>query len=185
MNGLNPTQNPYAKALFDLGKEEGCLPLFQEQLEKIGLFLKKNPHIINQFSNPFLNSSHHLKALRPLIRASPPYLINFIKLLARNKRLSLLPTLIKTFDHLCKKAAGILTAQIQTASPLSSLEQTTLRRELAAFSKRSPTQISLCVTVDSALIAGLQIYMPPYFIDASLRTYLHKIDLIANDQLSP
>lgn len=185
MSFLTHHPNPYTKALFKLGKEEKCLQVFKDQLDRIGLFLKNNPPILNQFSNPFLTNAHHLNSLKPVFHDSSPYVVNFIKLLAKKKRLSLLPTLIKRFDYLCQKEAGILTAHVQSATSLSLAEQKVLREKLASLSHRSASQIMLSLTIDPTLLAGLQIYMPPYFVDASLRRYLHKIDLIANDELSP
>lgn len=184
MNVSSSRNNPYVQALFALGKEEGCLLHCKEALEKIRIFLQKNPHIVNQFSNPFLNKKHHLKGLKPILAGLPLYVANFINLLAQNKRLPLLPDLIKGFDALYIKEAGILTAHIQTATPFSTSEKGDLQKKLAALSKRNPSQILLEITENPSLSAGFRIYMPPYFVDASLESYLHKLECIANESFS-
>jgi F-type H+-transporting ATPase subunit delta len=99
---------------------------------------------------------------------------NFIKLLAENRRLGLLPVIAQVFAQLRADAERTIEATVVSASPLGDEERAALAR---ALKKRLNREVTLQCETDSRLIGGAVIRAGDLVIDGSVRSKLERLGL--------
>ena len=91
---------------------------------------------------------------------------NLIKLLAHNRRLSVLPEIRDLFEQLKLENDGMLEARISSAFPLDESQRSGVVDLLSSRFKR---KINATVTVDPELIGGIKVEVGDKVWDASVR----------------
>jgi len=94
---------------------------------------------------------------------------NFLGVLAANRRLGLLPAVIRDFAALNAARKGEVTATVTAAHKLSAAQQKALAAKLKAGIGRD---VALHVNVDPAILGGLMVRVGSRLIDSSLKTRL-------------
>lgn len=97
---------------------------------------------------------------------------NFLRVLAENKRLLLLPQIQRLFESLKARQEKLLDVDVRTAFPLDKETKKILTEKLSAS---FDSQINIKITVDSALIGGIIICAGDTVIDGSVRSRLTKL----------
>ena len=157
---------PYAQAIYSLAKETDALDAWSEALA----FLKSvandatfqatvsAPDIqLTDVEDLFLSicSDQVTEEVR-----------NFIRLLVRNGRLSVLDDVAKQYESLKADDEGVVSAVIQSAFDLG---ETQVRAITEILSKKLEKKISPSVTTDPNLIGGIKVYVGDKVWDASVR----------------
>jgi F-type H+-transporting ATPase subunit delta len=157
---------PYAQAIYSLAKETDALDAWSEALA----FLKSvandatfqatvsAPDIqLTDVEDLFLSicSDQVTEEVR-----------NFIRLLVRNGRLSVLDDVAKQYESLKADDEGVVSAVIQSAFDL---DETQVRAIAEILSKKLEKKISPSVTTDPNLIGGIKVYVGDKVWDASVR----------------
>jgi len=91
---------------------------------------------------------------------------NFIRLLVRNGRLSVLDDVAKQYESLKADDEGVVSAVIQSAFDL---DETQVGAITEILSKKLEKKISPSVTTDPNLIGGIKVYVGDKVWDASVR----------------
>lgn len=91
---------------------------------------------------------------------------NFVRLLAENRRLSVLPEIVKQFEVMKAAREGVLEARVATAFELSAAQLDGLKAKLESKFGR---KINIAQAVDTALIGGVVIQVGDEVLDASVR----------------
>lgn len=99
---------------------------------------------------------------------------NFIRLLAENRRLGLLPEIAQGFEQLRADAERTLEATVVSASPLGDKERAALAQ---ALKKRLDREVTLQCETDPRLIGGAVIRAGDLVIDGSVRGKLERLSL--------
>jgi F-type H+-transporting ATPase subunit delta len=99
---------------------------------------------------------------------------NFIRLLAENRRLGLLPVIALVFAQLRADAERTIEATVISASPLGNEERAALAQ---ALKKRLNREVTLQCETDSRLIGGAVIRAGDLVIDGSVRSKLERLGL--------
>lgn len=94
---------------------------------------------------------------------------NFLGLLARNRRLASLPTIIRAYRAMAADARGETTAEVTSARELSAEQVERLRDTLKSKLRR---EVALDLRVDPAILGGLVVKVGSRLIDSSIRTKL-------------
>jgi F-type H+-transporting ATPase subunit delta len=97
---------------------------------------------------------------------------NFLRLIARNRRLFALPGIIRTFRDLAAENRGQVTAEVTSAHPLSKEQIETLKAVLKA---KVGKDVTLNPRTNPALLGGLVVKVGSRMIDSSLRTRLMNV----------
>jgi F-type H+-transporting ATPase subunit delta len=157
---------PYAQAIYSLAKETDALDAWSEALA----FLKSvandatfqatvsAPDIqLTDVEDLFLSicSDQVTEEVR-----------NFIRLLVRNGRLSVLDDVAKQYESLKADDEGVVSAIIKSAFDL---DETQVRAITEILSKKLEKKISPSVTTDPNLIGGIKVYVGDKVWDASVR----------------
>ena len=98
----------------------------------------------------------------------------FVGLVAANRRLFVLPEIIKAYLGLLARRRGEMTAEIISATPLSESQRSNLEE---ALKESVGGIITLSVKVNEALLGGLVVRLGSRLIDSSLQTKLEHLRL--------
>ncbi len=162
---------PYANALFDLSVEEKAVAQIEASLDGVAAMINSNEGFSNLLASPVISTDEKSGVIEKIIaKAKLPNLVaNFLKTVARNGRLFVLPAMIDAFKDLAAAERDELSADVVSAAPLSKKQLTDLAKVLK--SKMGKT-VTLETSVDPSLIGGLVVKVGSQMIDSSLKTKL-------------
>ena len=102
---------------------------------------------------------------------------NFIRILAENRRLALLPESAALYEIQRRAAEGIVQAEMVTAFPATEAQQAGI---IASLSKRLGRDIELSCSTDAELLGGAIIRAGDLVIDGSVRGKLERLGSALN-----
>jgi F-type H+-transporting ATPase subunit delta len=162
---------PYAEAAFRAARETGTLGVWSDRLQRLA-FIAKDAERVEVSGNPNLSAGHRAQLVISLVNDNDVVLGNFIRVLAENDRLSLLPEIALLFEADKAAEEGVKEAVIQTAFPLSNTDLKALVPQLEAHFK---TKLTPAVVVDAVLIGGVRVTVGDQVLDASVRGKLETL----------
>jgi F-type H+-transporting ATPase subunit delta len=157
---------PYADALFQLARDTGRLSAWSQALAQLAA-IAADSTMAECFRDPELSANRRAELIGTVagdvLGAEEK---NFVRILAENDRLSLLPEIRQLFDVLKDAHEGAKEAAIESAFPLNEAATKTL---VADLEKKFGCRIHAKVTVEPELIGGVRIAVGDQVIDASVR----------------
>ena len=176
MSELTTIARPYAKAVFDFAIEQRSIDksTVKKWEEMLGFLAEV---VENDTMKDFLTSSFSAEKLADTVisicgEQVDQYGQNLIRLMAENKRLTVLPIVFKEFQHYVEEYNAIAEVQVTSAQPLSIAQQ---EKVVAAMEKKLARKIKLNCNVDTSLIAGVIIRTDDFLIDGSSRGQLIRL----------
>ncbi|MGH8301028.1 MAG: F0F1 ATP synthase subunit delta [Steroidobacteraceae bacterium] len=163
---------PYAKAAFEEARDRGRLGPWSQALRTAAAVVNDS-RVADLLGNPRVTPGE-LAALVIEIAGSEldEEGRNFVRTIADNRRLALLPEISALFDELKGEAEGIVDVTVTSAAPLDESE----RGKLAtALERRLGRSVRLQCATDPALIGGAVLRAGDLVIDGSLRGRLERI----------
>ncbi|MFZ4689093.1 MAG: F0F1 ATP synthase subunit delta, partial [Polymorphobacter sp.] len=157
----------YATALFDLAVDGKSLDAVTASLATLKDALGKSADLQSLTSSPMVSR----KAAAAGIAAVATSLgldtltTSFLGVLAGNRRLASLPTIIRDFNALAAARRGEISARVTAAHPLTATQQKALAAKLKAGLGRD---VALDITIDPAILGGLIVRVGSRMIDSSL-----------------
>ena len=133
--------------------------------------LEESTDLQRLIKSPVFSTDEQTRALDAVMdRAGvDPLVANFMKVVARNRRLFAVPAMLKSFDTLLADYRGEVVAEVTSAGILSEAQQDALRQ---ALQEKASGTIKLETHVDPTLIGGLVVRLGSQMIDTSVRTRL-------------
>jgi F-type H+-transporting ATPase subunit delta len=164
----------YASALFDLAKDQGQLKEVEADLAKFAAVLGSSDDLQRMVRSPVFSAGDQGKALAAIFAKGGlgGLTSNFLKLLARNRRLFAVADMIKIFRALAARQRGEVAAEVSSAHPLTDAQLAALKDSLKASVGKD---VMLHAKVDPALLGGLVVKIGSRMIDSSLRTKLNSL----------
>jgi len=99
---------------------------------------------------------------------------NFLRVVAKNRRLFAIPAMIRTYRALDAAHRGEVSAEVTSAHALSAEQETELK---AALQSVTGKDVAVHVTVDPSIMGGLIVKVGSRQIDTSLRSKLSTLKL--------
>ncbi|HMK14064.1 MAG TPA: F0F1 ATP synthase subunit delta [Burkholderiales bacterium] len=157
---------PYAEAVFRLAKEKNTLPQWGKMLALLQM-VATEPQVVAYISNPNFSAQQIESLLLGICGEKLDGMgRNFVQVLARNDRLSLLPEIRELFEALKAEQEGVLEVKINSAFPLSKEQESELVQRLKnRYQRKVVTQLS----VEPELIGGVIIAVGDHVLDATVR----------------
>merc|ERR1740121_811372 len=114
--------------------------------------MKESPQFKLLIDTPGIGSSEKIKTLDAICQKmkADPAIINFVKVLIENKRLSKLTRMINLYESFYRAEMGLVLCQVASAEPLSSKQQTAVK---AAMEKRAEKGSTLLERLQTQLLA--------------------------------
>ena len=161
----------YAQAVFDIVKGDGGLDALAQQADDLRAALEDSADLRDLISAPIYTRDDQARAIAALSQRMgfSQVLANTLQLMARNRRLFVLPQLVRQLQALIAEERGEVTADVTSAVALTDDQQQRLRDTLA---RKSGKTVKLNTRVDEALIGGMIVKLGSQMIDSSIRSKL-------------
>jgi F-type H+-transporting ATPase subunit delta len=176
--GENPTVSGvagrYATALFELALESNAIDSVRADLAKFQALLGESADLTRLVRSPVFTADVQTKALNAVLKSAGigGTAANFLRLVARNRRLFAISDIIRDFNVLAASHKGEVSAKVTVAEPLSAAR---LAEVKAALAEVTGKDVVIDVKVDPSIIGGLVVKLGSRMIDTSLRTKLHAL----------
>ena len=161
----------YATALFELARDNDSLEIVARDVRSLRTMLDESEDLRRLVQSPVFSAADQQRAIGAVAeRAGIGALVgNFVRLVARNRRLFALPGMLRGFQDLLAGHRGELTADVTSAYPLAD-EHTRALKE--ALRDNLGKDVTINARVDPAILGGLIVKVGSRMIDNSLRTRL-------------
>lgn len=165
----------YAGALFELAKERSELDAVERAFDKFHALLRESADLRQLVQSPLFSNVEQQQGLTAVLKAAgiAGLVRDFFFLLAKNRRLFAIESVIRSFKALCAKDRGEVAAEIVSAAPLTRGQLQDLTDTLRQRLGKTP---KFTTTVDAKLLGGLIVKVGSQMIDASLRTKLKNLE---------
>ena len=172
MSELTTAARPYARAAFDLASKQGGLEKWSDMLGFCAA-VAHDSSMQAALDNPSLNKQQSAQLFNEVCGDQLDQQgQNFIKLLAENDRMELLPEIAALYQHYRAQAEGTVDAELISALETSEEQVNKIAESLA---RRLGKKVSLTTRIDSSLIGGAIIKAGDMVIDGSVRGRLEKL----------
>jgi F-type H+-transporting ATPase subunit delta len=166
----------YSHALFELADEERALDTVARDLDSLSAMIAGSADLNRLIRSPVISRDDQFRAMAALVSAADMHALTgkFIGLLARNRRLFVLPGIIRAFRELLARRRGETAAEVTSAHKLSDAH---LKALAAALKKAVGTDVAIVDRVDPSILGGLVVRVGSRMVDSSLRTKLQRLRL--------
>ncbi len=166
----------YAAAFFELAEQNAALDKVENDLKALKAMIAGSADLARMLKSPVIRRAAQGAAVTALAEKAGWQGItrNFLGLLARNRRLFVLPNIIDAFLSRLAAHRGEVTAHVTSAVALTATQQKALA---AALKKTVGKDVLLDVVVDTSLLGGMITKVGSRMIDASLKTKLQQLTL--------
>jgi F-type H+-transporting ATPase subunit delta len=173
-SGNNEIASRYAAALFDLVKEQGAVELVERDVEKLDEMLSSSLDFRLLIRDVMLKREQQAQAVFALAEAAKfsPLTRNFLGLLARNRRLAVLPGIIVALQKQIGELKGETTAEVISARPLDKAQIDALA---ATLKKELGVGVKVKTMEDPSILGGLVVRVGSMLVDSSVRSKLDRL----------
>ncbi len=165
----------YAQALFELGAESGQLVVLAEKIQAFASVYAESRQLRQTLENPVTGREQREAILAEVARrlGVPEVGVRGLLILARRRRLPVVPALARRLGELSDAKNGVVRAQVTTAQKMPEAYYEALERQLGASTSR---KIVLSRLEDPSLIGGAVTRIGDSVIDSSLRGRLEQAE---------
>ena len=164
----------YASALFDLASDEKSTEAIGQQLQAFAGAIDASDDLKRLVRSPVFSSGDQAAAIAAVATALgiKGSALNFLKLVAHNRRLAALPGMINAYASLLSQSKGELAGEVTSAEELSAAQLKDLK---AALKSSLGREVALSTKVDSSILGGLIVKVGSRMMDNSLKTKLQNL----------
>ena len=161
----------YAKALSQIGQEQGKLTEFQQELAAIDGLVLGNPDLQRLVAFPLIAPAKRNQAFNAILKqaGASDTIRKFFEVVALAARLSLLHEIVAAYNDYVDEAQGVVEAQVITAQSLSGTQSQRLAESLGG---RTGKSVRIQWKQDPSLLGGLRVQVGSTVYDASLQGQL-------------
>jgi len=161
----------YAKALLLIGKEDGQIDTYREELGAFAKLFDQENNLQQVLVNPLYDVDGRKKVLTQIIDSLKlsKTVTTFLLFLFDKGRIGFLSNINDFFQKFADELKGVARASLVSATELSS---ETIEKIQSALSKRTGKDIILEVEQDPELIGGIVTRIGDLVLDGSVRTQL-------------
>jgi F-type H+-transporting ATPase subunit delta len=164
----------YATALFELAEADKALDAIAAELQQIQGLIRSSSDLERVIRSPVISRQEQRRAMDAILEkaGSTDLTRRFVGLVAHNRRLFALPSIIAAFAKRLAARRGETTAEVASATLLSKEQMTAIA---GALKKAVGTQVVLSTRTDPSLLGGLVVKVGSRMVDSSLRTKLLRL----------
>jgi len=164
----------YAGALFELAKDQRQLPQIERDVVAFQAMLAGSEDLRRLVRSPVISAEAQAKALGAVLDKAgiSGLTANFLRLIAKNRRLFAAGDMIQSFRALIARERGEVSAEVASAHALTPGQMQLLGDQLKASIGKN---VHIDTRVDPNLLGGLIVKIGSKMIDSSLRTKLSNL----------
>lgn len=169
---MDKIARPYARAAYMVARDTATVELWAEQLKQLCWVVEQKP-IEALIQSPRFSAVQKAEALIGILKEMlQEPVVQFIFVLAENRRLRSLSAIAKLFDAYCAEDKKTVSVEIISAVPIAS---TMLEAFQLGLKKRLGREVLVSCSVDPTLIGGALIRAGDLVMDGSLKNQLQKL----------
>ena len=164
----------YAKALFTIGKEQGLVEPFADELASVAAVMSEQDMLrllLDSPTFPVEKKSAIMTDVAELMKLSDG-MKTFLGLLVEKGRIAQVPQIAENYRKFADDLSGIVRATLTSAHSLDDKTNEAIR---SGLEKKIGKKIVLNVSVDPELIGGVKAEMGGKLFDGSVKTQLKQI----------
>lgn len=167
----------YATALIELAGEKKQLDSVAEDLKGLKSLIGESEDLRTLIRSPLYRREQQTAAIGALLEKAGVNDITrrFVMVVAKNKRLFVLPKIIDAFLAELARRRGEVTAEVTAAHELSDDQRHSLAE---ALRKAVGSKVQVALSVDPSILGGLVVKVGSRMIDNSVRTKLQRLQLV-------
>ena len=172
----------YAKALFEIAKEEGAVESIYGELERFASALKSNKNLMEFFANPVFDQGDKKAVMESVISKVQITGItaNFLKLLVDKRRIDILLDVENCFRGYRDALLNKVRVKVKTAFPLPADLAGKIQERLEEMTKK---KIEMAVEEDASLLGGIVVGVGDTLYDGSIKTQLMSIRELIREEM--
>ena len=168
---------PYARAAFGFAQEHRVLAQWSALLGAAAAVVA-DPRVDAVLGSPHVGSDELVALLAEAAGpAADEHGRNFLRALASNRRLGLLPEITAQYEELRAAAEGVVDVEIVAAMPVAPPQE---QRLVAALEKRLRRQVRVHTRIDASLVGGAIVRAGDLVVDGSLKGRLERLAATMN-----
>jgi F-type H+-transporting ATPase subunit delta len=162
----------YARALFEVAKEQGVLDEVREQLGQFADALNEQRDLAVFFFSPYFSTEEKKDALGRAVDGADPAFMNFLQALVERHRMPVIFRIRTRFEQLWQEERKLLPVQITSAI---TLDEAMVRGIGDQIGEQVGRTVELSSSVDPELIGGVVLRVGNVVLDASIRNRLEQL----------
>ncbi len=165
----------YARAIFDLSKENDNLQVVFIDLEALQQVFKKHSQIEDIFIKKNTSTDIQKDVLTQLSKKVKihPMTNRFLKLLIQENRFNLFDQILTGFEKLYNQENGIYRAHVTVANKMKKKQEDMLKKHLK--DSLNAREIELETTIDPDILGGIRVMLGSVLIDGTIKNKLEAI----------
>lgn len=166
--------NRYARAAFDLAKQNSQQDKIFAELRALALVFEKDAAIEEFLRSPLVRAEERESTLKKVLadKGLSDLTLAFILLLANKNRLYLFAEVLEAMKTQADEAHGVTRGQVRSAEVLSPEDRKRIEEIVSKFTKK---QVILNYKEDPAVIGGLIAEVGSYTFDDTLTSHLRRL----------
>ncbi len=164
----------YARALVDIGREEGQVRRVLSEVERFASLFDGTPALRAVLEASHVNRRDKQAVLESAVSQAGflPATKNFLRLLVDKRRMDILPQILSELRRMVEELEGIERVEVVSAAPLPGAQREFLK---GVLEKRTGKRIELEEKLEPAVLGGLVVKVGSTVYDGSVRTQLSRI----------
>ncbi len=170
---MNRVSKRYAKALFELAKEQNKLDKIDSDFLELKKLVDTHDEFNNFITNPLISKSLRYQAVKQLFEAKLDDLTyRFLLLINEKNRISLLAEMIERFNSLLLSHRNQVEGEVVSAVELSGLQIGSIQNNIEDLIGKT---VILKQRLDADVLGGFVVKVQDIIIDNSVRYQLSKL----------
>lgn len=164
----------YASALYAHAEDQNSLDATIEEVQSLGRLIDEVEDLRRVLDSPLIDVDTTSRAVREVLQRQGfgKIVQDFAGVVVANRRGRALRNIVAAFAALVAEKRGLVVAEVETAHPLTDLQEQQLRARLieAGYSR-----VNIVKKVDPSLLGGLVVKVGARLYDASLKSRLQRL----------
>jgi F-type H+-transporting ATPase subunit delta len=170
---------PYARAAFAYARESNGFESWSKLLASAAAGAEDS-RVARLIGNPHVTSDQLVELLGGLSKqAAGEHGRNFLRALAENRRLALLPEIAAQFEKLRAETENVVDVEVIAAREIAAPQE---KRLAAALKKRLGREVRMHTRIDESLLGGAIVRAGDLVIDGSLKGRLERLGSALQNQ---
>lgn len=164
----------YASALYAHAEDAKCLDTVVAEMQGLGQMIERSAAFRRLLDSPLIDVQTATRAAAAVLEQegfSRP-VRDFVGVVTANRRLSVLPDIVRAFAALVARRRGIVTAHVASAHPLNDVQRQQLRARLI---EAGYGNVNINERVEPDLLGGLIVRIGARLYDTSLKSRLQRL----------
>jgi F-type H+-transporting ATPase subunit delta len=160
----------YARALFEVAKEQGKLDVVREQLGQFADALNDNADLRVFFFSPYFSTEEKKDGLHRALDGADAAIVNFLETLLERHRMPVIFRIRGEYERLWDSENKLLPVEVTSAVDL---DEATVKSIGERIGEQTGQRVELTSKVDPAILGGIVLRVGNSILDASIK---HRLD---------